>query len=602
MTMPAIMTAALLAIATLVSVIRLILWRRAAGADAGVSWRFATLLFLQPLCSAALYLTLFPPPTMQSAGTLRIATAGTPVGAALASGSPLIALPEAGRVSGAKFMPDLATALRRYPGTSRIILLGAGLIPRDLDATRSVDVVFNPSPAADGIIALTPPDPVAPGATFAVSGQISGKSSGRIELLDPSGRRTDASSPDATGFFHLRGTVRSPGLTGFTVRLKYGSRLIEQAQIPVVVTAATKPRLLIAAAAPNAETKYLRRWASDAGMDAVAQMQAGAGVALGDPVTSIDPATLARFDAVIFDDRSWAALGARRSAVLGAVANGLGLILHPSGALDASTRAQWQTLGFAWKGGSDLAPLSLPPVVDTAMEATRLGIGRDDQPADTALPDDPLPDLNRLATEPGGAETVPLLRDGSGSTIAALRASGTGRIAIFTPVDSYGLALTGRRALYESWWSQLLSAVLRPATQAAAFKDIYWLGERAILCGINAGAVVRAPDGRASELLPVDRCGAYWPTVAGWHRLEDGGQVRPFFVQPGNALPALRSARDTIATQLLPSRNENGSALRSAKHPMPSWPFALAWLVVSALLWWLERARAGRSPPPQSAM
>lgn len=601
MTLPAILTAALLGLATIAAIVRLILRHRAAGAMTGARWRFATLLILQPLAALTLYLALLPPTTVQPAGTLRIATAGTSARASLSVGSPLVALPEAGRMSGAQAMPDMATALRRYPGTRNLIILGAGLTPRDMDAARSMALSFTPPSPVSGIVALTPPTSVAPGAVFPVSGQASGEGVDGVELLDPAGRITDRTVPDANGLFRLQGTARSTGLATFTVRLKHGSRRVEQAQLPVIVTGSAKARLLIVAAAPEAEVKYLRRWAIDAGMDVSVQMQTGAGVALGDPPVSIDPVTLSRYDALVFDDRSWAALGPRRSTVLVAVANGLGLVLRPSGPIDANVRSQWQSLGFTLKGGNELAPVSLPPIRDPAIEGTRIGIGTDDQPADIALPDDPLPDINRLAVTPGGADTAPFLHDASGSTIAAWRASGTGRMAIFTPVDSYGLTLTGRRSLYEGWWSQLLSTVLRPAASPAFFDQTYWTGERAVLCGVSSSNMVRAPDGKVSQLLPVSNCAAYWPKAPGWHQVEGGGQSRPFFVYAADALPAMRSMRNAIATEMIVS-DRNHAASRSSRHSLPSWPFALAWLTVSASLWWLERTRMGRSMPPQSAM
>lgn len=596
MTLPAILTAALLGLATIAAIVRLVLWHRSAGPVTGARWRFATLLILQPLAALTLYLALFPPPTVQPAGTLRIATAGTSARASLSVGPPLVALPEAGRISGAIAMPDFATALRRYPGTRNIIILGSGLTPRDVDAARSVALSFTPPSPVSGIVALTPPRAVAPGAAFTVSGQVSGEGIDSVELLDPAGRMTDRTVPDTNGLFRLEGTARSTGLAIFTVRLTHGSRRVEQAQIPVIVAGSNKARLLIVAAAPGAEVKYLRRWAIDAGMDVSMQMQTGAGVALGDPPVSIDPITLARYDAVVFDDRSWAALGPRRSMVLAAVANGLGLVLRPSGPIDASVRSQWQLLGFTLKGGNELAPLSLPPIRDPAIEGTRIGTGREDQPADIALPDDPLPDINRLAATPGGADTAPLLQDGSGSTIAAWRASGAGRIALLTPVDSYGLTLTGRRSLYESWWSRLLSTVLRPAPSPATFNQAYWSGERAVLCGVSSSDMVRAPDGKVSQLLPVGNCAAYWPTTPGWHQVEGGGKSHPFFVQAADALPAMRLMRDATATKMLVS-DRNHAAGRSGGHSLPSWPFALAWLTVSASLWWLERARIGRATP-----
>lgn len=602
MSMPAMLTDIILGVATMVAVIRLVVWRRSDGGASNAMWRFLTLLALQPVCALSLYFTLFPPPATQPAGTLRIATAGTPIGAALLSGPPLIALPEAGNITGAQRLPDLATILRRHSDTRRIVILGTGLIPRDGDAARSVALSFHAPAPKTGIIALKSPPPTAPGAFFPVSGQLSGGVRSRVDLVDPAGRVTDSATPNEDGIFHLQGTARTSGLAEFSLRVKNGSRTVEEASIPVIVRDAAQPRLLIVAAAPNAEVKYLRRWASDAGFSVTTQMQTGAGVSMGDTPVQIDAATLSRLDAAIFDDRSWATLGIQRGAVLAAVANGLGLILHPGGPIDPAIRAQWQSLGFTLAGGNDASPLSLPPVRDPAVQATRLGIGSIEQPADMALPDDPLPDLSRLAAIPGGADTVPLLRDGSGTTIAAWRAADAGRIALFTPIDSYGLTLTGRRSLYENWWSGLLSTILRPTPSPTDLSDVYWAGEQANLCGFTTPATVQAPDGKISEILPVGSCGGYWPEHAGWHHLRSGGQARPFFVQRADALPSMRAMRDAETTQMLVSTSDRSSPAVQHSHPMPAWPFALLWLLASGLLWWLERSRLGRSTPPQSPM
>ena len=132
--------------------------------------------------------------------------------------------------------------------------------------------------------------------------------------------------------------------------------MVEQAAVPLLVTDSLAPRLLILAAAPGPEVKYLRRWATDAGFTVTTQMSAGGGIALGDPTIAINGATLRRFDLAIVDDRSWAA---QRGVLTGAAREGLGLILRPSGPIDGATRAQWRALGFGI-GSGDLAPIALP--------------------------------------------------------------------------------------------------------------------------------------------------------------------------------------------------------------------------------------------------
>ncbi|MFZ2994966.1 carboxypeptidase regulatory-like domain-containing protein [Sphingobium sp.] len=580
----------------LVAMARLVLWRRAAGDFGGTTTlRLAALLLLQPTCAILLFLTLFPPAGAQRSGILRIATAHTPGTAALASGPPIVILPEAPAIAGAAAMPDLATALRRYPGTARVSILGDGLTPRDLEAAQTVAVDFTPSSLRPGIRHLTMPQPTAPGAPFRLGGQLVGLSGATAELIDPAGRLTDRATPDAAGQFRLTGTARAAGTAMFMLRIRRNGQTVEEAAVPLIVRDAPAPRVLIVAAAPSAEVKFLRRWASDAGFTVVTQMQAGGGIQLGDAPVNLDAGTLRRFDIAIFDDRSWAAIGAKRGVVMGAVRDGLGLLLRPTGLLDSGKRGQWQMAGFTLSGPNSLSPLALPPATDPAISATRQGIGSEDAPTDIALPDDPLPDISRLSLVPMGTDSVPMLRDGAGTTIAAWHAAGQGRSAMFTVLDSYGLPLTGRRALYDDWWSQMLSAIARPAAAPSPVEGVAWAGERVALCGLSTPSRVTAPDGRAATVLPDRGCGAYWPMMAGWHSLSTSDGPRLFHVQAADALPIMRAARNMDAMLMLRAPVANrGMVSDVQERPGASWPFALGWLVVSAVLWWLERARLGR--------
>jgi len=587
-----LIVAAILGLAVLIAALRLLLWHRAAGEYASLT-RLILLLLLQPVCALLLFLGLFPPTVSGGSDMLRVASAGAPRLAATQGGAPLVALPGSDMV-GAEAVPDLATALRRHPATRTIELLGQGLGPRDLPAAAGLAVRFTPPPLRNGIRYLATPSPVSPGAAFPVGGTLEGLAEAKVELIDPAGRVTDSAKPDAQGHFTLSGTARAAGAAEFRLRLRNGDRTMEQAVVPVIVQDSARPRLLIMAGAPGPEVKYLRRWATDAGFAVTTQMSAGGGVQLGDPPVSIDGATLRRFDAVLLDDRSWAALGSRRSALLAAVREGLGLILRPSGPLDAATRAQWQALGFVLTGQAGLAPLALPKPPAAAIARTRAGIADPDMPGDLTLPDALLPEVSRLAAIPAGADTVPLLRDAGDRPLAVWRALGVGRMALFTGVDSYALTLTGHRLLHDQWWRALLGAVVRPAAAPPAIEGVHWAGERMTLCGLTDDSWVERPDGEAARLIPISGCAAFWPASAGWHVLRSKDDATPFYVQPATALPVMRAARDRDATLML--RGDGSADPKGEDRPGAAWPFLLGWLVASALLWWLERSRLARQP------
>ena len=599
---PKLILAGVLAFAVLAAWTRLVLWRR--GAPASPLWRFALLMGLQPVWTALMFFGLFPPAMPVADGILTVLTANAP-GAASTTGGHAIALPEAS-ITGVQRTPDLGTALRLYPDTRRIRVLGDGLTARDRDAAGGLAVDFTPAPPRPGLTSLTPPARVAPGMRFQAGGHVAGLPGALVELIDPAGRVTDTQMIDKDGGFVLSGTVRAPGLVTFTLRVRDRTRkIVEDADLPVVVEADAAPRLLILAGAPGPEVKYLRRWATDAGFKVNTQMSAGGGVQLGDPAIALNGATLGQIDVAVMDNRSWASLGGGREAVLAAVRGGMGLLLRTSGP-DGAGRASWRSLGFPLTGPDALSPVALPPIADAAVARTRSGIGSADTPADADIGEAVIPELSRLAATPGGANMVPLIRDAGGATLSGWRAMGLGRVAVFTGVDSYGLTLTGHAALYGEWWSTMLSTVARPAAGARPVNAAAWVGDRVRLCDLPGQARVEQPDGAVTTLIAdpgAGDCAGFWPAASGWHLLRTTGangaeQVSPFFVQPADRLVGIKAARDRNATLML-ARSANAAVptTEARTQPAPSWPWLLAWLLVGGFLWWFERSNLGRSVP-----
>ena len=540
-----------------------IAWLRLARARSA-PWRRAVLAVAQPVVAALLWLTLAPP-AVRSAGTLVVATHGASLAAGL-TGERLVALPEAPTLPGATRVPDLATALRRW-SPARLRVVGDGLPARDRDAAAGLAVDFVASPAPRGIVRLAPPPPVAAGAAFAVGGRVSGVGRARVELLDPAGVRVDTVLPDAAGDFVVHGTARAAGPASFALRVADGGGPVETAAVPLWTVAAAPQRVLLLAGAPGPEVKYLRRWATDAGLAVHAEIATGAGLDLGDAPLPLTAATLARFDVAVLDLRRWTASPpAARAAVGAAVRAGLGLVLRVDGPPTVADRAALRPLGFAVGGGDETVPVVLPAV---------------DVP------------LTRWAVPLAAADATPLLRDAHGATVAAWRAAGTGRVALWPLADSYRLVLAGAGDRYGELWSAALSTVGRGHGSGPPIGPAR-VGERVVVCGLAGDAAVVAPDGRTTPLLvdpPAAGCAGYWPRVAGWHRLTTADA--PFFVAAADALPAARALADAQATRAL-AAVAAGRAGRGDRQPGSSWPWFVAWLAASAGLWWFERG--GRRP------
>lgn len=612
--------AGLLILAVVLAWTRLLWWQHKAPTESRArGWRMALLLALQAICATLLYFTLLPPTAPTEAGTLVVATAqATSTQLVQQPGDSLIALPEAPALAGVDRAPDLATALRRHPGTQRLRIVGAGLEARDRETVRGLSLDFQPPALPRGLIRLNSPARVAPGAAFTVGGQVNEMESGWVELIDPAGQRTDNSALTKAGDFTLQGSARVPGLALFTLRLRDAQRkLLEEVEVPVWTAAESPPRLLLLAGAPGPEVKYLRRWANDAGLSLHTQISVGGGVELGDAPIALNAASLQRFDLVILDDRSWAALGAnQRAALLAAVRGGLGVLLRVTGPLPESTRRQWQALGLSVSSGADSTSMQLA-VEDADEEALRARRGagtRDAMPMAEGDASDPT-DLTRRSVQINATDATPLLRDNKGNVLASWRAEGRGRIAVWTLTDSFRLTLTGQASRYGELWSQASATLARPQSGSTPRIDPQPREQRRMtLCELGNQPRVIAPDGNSTTLLPdpatgSSRCAAYWPQQSGWHQLlqtdavvegdAEAEEIQwPFFVYAKDTAPGLHAAELREATLQLVGISRDTAAGTHTDNPPgrrgPSWPWFLAWLTSAALLWWLERARVGK--------
>ncbi len=599
---PGSLVALLLALAVAVAALRL--WRaHRADPRRPRAWRLALLLVLQPLLAGALYLALFPPQRPLDPATLVVLTEGATSADAAGVEGRLVALPEASIAADAR-VPDLATALRQHPGTTRIRVLGAGLVARDREAARTVLVAFEPPPLPAGLVRLSLPAGVHRGAGFAIAGQVAGVDGGSVALHDPAGRRVDAAGLGEDGRFTVHGVALAAGAARFELRvLDAEGAAVGQVAAPLWIEASAPPRVLLLAGAPGPETRALRRWLVDAGAKVQARIALGGGLQLG--AAPLDEAALAGADLVIADARAWAGLGeAGRARVLAAVREGLGLLLRVDTPLPETTLRGLRRPGFAIAGGRGSAPWSLPParVDDEQALRARMGSGSEDAPFDLEQAQAPPPRLSRRGWRVDGAEAI-AFAPGGDVPAGWWRGEGRGRIGLWTLLDSYVLPLHGRADLFDDLWGPALATLARARPDVLPVIDAdARVGERLRLCGWPEGAVVEAPDGAVMRPV-VDPasgardCAGFWPRLAGWHRLRLGDAGRGFHVAAADAdeglrLGALREA--TLAlTAIAPATDDERTAAAVPRAPGPAWPWFLAWLALAALAWWLERSRLG---------
>ena len=579
-TMPAmtpltIAALALVAVASLYAMLRTAMQRTHSGASRALS------AALQLGAALAFALMLAPPLSTLRMDAITVLTPGASDAQldALPRTQSLIVLPGSERVSlpsGAEYAPDLATALRRHRSAQRIDVVGAGLPPRDLDATRGRSLHFDAAPPF-GIMALDAAPRARAGTQWRLRGRVA-PGVRQVLLRDPAGQIVDRATPAADGGFVASTAARAPGLATFMLQAADSEQtVVDRVSVAVVIESGAALTLRIRAAGPDPDQKYWRRWARDAGATVGASVGLSDQIALRDGDAALDAAMLAATDLLLLDERSWAQLSSdEQASVLTAVEQGMGLLLRVTGAVDDVVAAQWRALGL---------PLEPQPQLRSVALDQTLGLR------------EPLPLTAAPASLTDGASAW--LRSDAGETLAAWTARGAGRIGAWLLIDSYRLGLQGEGGHYAALWSDAVATLARPQVQPTPppLPMRAWVDERSQLCDLPEDAQLLDPQRQPLPLLIVQGCAALWPAQPGWYALKLGGRDWPFPVLAADDGRGLRAARDAEATRALaagegdpgPSAGADAPAEAPIKLPLPRWPFAATWLLLTALLWWRER-------------
>lgn len=544
--------------------------------------------------------------------------------------SSVLALPEAEDPlpAGVRRMPDLATALRTRPEYSALRVFGTGLDMRDLDAARGRLHAFIAPPLPRGFAYVPSPPEVMLGARIEIEAHWSGMAPARLQLLDLAGEvlaeqvivpdtptppganatgtvepdrgaatprhggptlATSEPAPVASGLeshvesspvTHLHTPARAPGALALRLRaLDAQDLVLDEHRLHVEVTTPRALKTLLLAAAPGPETRALRRWAVDAGLDFDSRIQFAPGLVQGGSVLMPGVEELAALDLLIIEERAWSALGTGgRTRVLAAVEDGLGLLLRLTALPNATVLAELREAGF----GIERSPGESTAQALLSGAPTR---------------------LRRLPIDVDSGQSATALRDAAGEPLSLWRARGLGRFGLLWLTDTYRLQAAGHAEPYSALWSGLTAMLARAPQKAARQPSLRlprgqaqaWAGERIEVCGLHGPARIQQPDGERMPLATPNEegCSAALPLQPGPHVVHDrDSALLRFDVLDPAAHPALRATDVRTRSQALMSAPWNDTSRGPAEAPGPMLIWLLALLVVLSALWWLERPRA----------
>ncbi len=494
--------------------------------------------------------------------------------------------------AGTKALRSLLTLTDQRPALHRVHVLGEGLAATELPTLSRLAVIPHAAPAFVGVQAAGWAQRLTLGQRFEVEGTVAGTGPAWVSLQAEGAGRDSVSLPTGTGSFRLSYQPKVAGLARYTLYLRRAGQPAVAEPLPLEIAPAQLPPVLLLAAVPGFEFKFLKNNLAATGRAVALRTTVSRGLVqtefLNQPAQPLDhltPGLLARYSVVVADAVTLASLPAGESQALRtAVQQGrLGLVLLADATpLPAAAPAR---ADFAVQpqptAGASAQPLTWPEAPRPAVRALLPARLR------------PSAALHALITAPGGA------------VVAASRRVGLGSTVVSTVPETFRWALQGQAAAYASFWSQLLTAATPPPAPAAAWLALNrWPHPRQPLTLRLAGVRPASPPtvqplagGPAVALalaqdtrLPEWSTGQYWPAGSGWHQVRGPGRTAyNFYVYDSAAWrgPEFAARQQALARRPPPAGSARAAGTASAQQPWPAaWFFGLFLLAVGFL--WLE--------------
>jgi len=482
-------------------------------------------------------------------------------------------------------------ALREQrPALQRVHLLGYGLPAAALPELGALRLIWHKPPTFNGFHAAYWNRKLELGQPLLLEGYFSGPAGSAVWVrLQAAGTTQDSVRlPTGQGSFRLRYTPKAAGRLVATLSAGPLKRLLASEPVPAEVLPPTPLRVLLVAATPSFELKFLKN-------HLVVQQHAvawRAGISRGltqtefsnlpaTDLSSLTPTLLSRYDVVVADAGSLASLSSSENQALRAAQRitGLGLILLADAPVSPKAILGAPTIRLVPQQG---------------LEATRPQ--RLAWPAASTI----VPATLQLS---GTARALITMTNSARPVVAAQRL-GLATVVVSALPETYPWLLQNATSLYESYWSRLLSAAARPTSYTSRWTvtEAWPRPNRPLTLRLSATALPPNPPTASSATgqsiarmpllqdarLPEWSTATLWPPKAGWQQVQRPGQAAQwFYVFDDSAWQGPEVMRRAQSMLLRLGSAASASAVQAVSTPWPiGWFFALFVLATGFL--WLE--------------
>jgi hypothetical protein len=498
--------------------------------------------------------------------------------------------------AGTRSLGSLLTLAEQRPALRQLHVVGHGLPSADLAALGNVPLLAHAAPAFEGFRQAQWSPQLRLGQALVVEGTVTTRNTPAWVSLRAAGTGRDSVRLTKSGAFRLRYLPKAAGLQLPELVLRQEGRVVATEPVPVEVTTTALPPVLLLAAVPSFEVKFLKNNLAAQGRAVALRTTVSKGLVqtefLNQAAQSLDhltPTLLSRYAVVVVDVATLATIPASESQALRAAtqAGHLGLVVL-----------------------ADVAPLpaAAPARADFSVQAQPT-TGPAANPQLVTWPGAPAGLRASLPAHLRSTATLkPLVSGPNAALVAASRRFGLGTVVVSVVPATFRWALQGQEVPYSAFWSQLLVAATPPPALAATWqlasrwpRPQYPVALRlsGTLPAPTALPTVRALAGGAAvqlalaqdTRLPEWSTAQFWPRAAGWHQVQGPGRTAyNFFVFDSAAWrgPELADRRQAL-TQRLAASKPSGRATSTLQEPWPTgWFFGL-FLLAAGFLWLEEK-------------
>ena len=489
------------------------------------------------------------------------------------------------------YIPDLGYYLRSHPEISGIQVWGFGLSAAELNQVGDRSFEFKPASSAGGVLWVSWENKLPSSSLLQVEGVYENPRNTPVKLvLEGLGTRMDSVviTPKQKGSFKLSCRPKQVGPAVYHLVLNEGEKEFNREPIPFNVYEAAPVKIMVLAAAPDFEDKFLRNWLLENKYPAYFRTRISKDKFSVDAVNisgtqapQFSASMFGNFDLIVADDEELAALPqAVQSRLRTAVSSGTGLLIRLTDDQPKSFLAR----RFRIQNSNDIISSSVVPVLSEGLRKLK------------AIP------VSRPSYIAPDVEQLRLIETPAGKILGSNSMLGKGRVAASTLFTTYQWILSGATADYAQYWSAVINKTARLAE-----KDMSWsvspnlpaVGEEValsfqiqsaahlphVLLNQEATAVQQHP------VLPFFWQSRVWPTQSGWNEFKvDNQPVESFYVYGAQDWTSVKQhesiqRNQEVALQSVKHAAEDTRRTEISKEAISRWWFFGIFLLAIGFLW-----------------